>query len=109
MKKIILFLISCLIVNACATSYTLAPRYEEFIGNNKYELSFRGNSYTSEEKLKGFFSKRASKLCKNTGGNFKILKQRTEAVNYKDRTYADFGKSIDMELRVFGLIECINI
>ena len=55
MKKIILLLFSFLLINACASSYTFAPRYEEFLGDNKYELSFRGNSYTSEEKLKGFF------------------------------------------------------
>ena len=109
MKKIILLLFSFLLINACASSYTFAPRYEEFLGDNKYELSFRGNSYTSEEKLKGFFDKRATKLCSKTDGNFKILTQKTEAVDYKDRTYADFGQSVDMELRVFGLIEGIKI
>ncbi len=99
-----------MLLNSCMqTSYTFAPRYEEFIGDNKYELSFRGNSYTTEETLKGFFNKRSAKLCSSTDGNFKILKQKTEAVDYKDRTYADIGKSIDMELRVFGVIECINI
>ena len=91
------------------TSYTFAPRYEEFLGDNKYELSFRGNSYTSEETLKGFFNKRSAKLCDSTECNFKIIKQKTEAVDYKDRTYSDFGKSIDMKLRVFGVIECIKI
>ena len=40
---------------------------------------FRGNSYTTEETLKGFFNKRASKLCSSTDGNFKILKQKTVA------------------------------
>ena len=96
-------------IGSCTSSYTFVPRYEEFIGDNKYELSFRGNSRTSEEKLKGFFNKRATKLCSKTDGNFKILRQKTEAVDYKDRTYADFNKSIDMELRVFGVIECIKI
>ena len=96
-------------IGSCTSSYTFVPRYEEFIGDNKYELSFRGNSYTSEETLKGFFNKRSAKLCSSTEGNFKILKQQTEAVDYKDRTYADFGKSVDMELRVFGVIECIKI
>ena len=109
MSKTIYILIFYLLVSACATSYTFAPRYEGSLGDNKYELSFRGNSYTSEETLKGFFNKRSTKLCNSTEGNFKIIKQKTEAVDYKDRTYADFGKSIDMELRVFGVIECIKI
>jgi len=110
MKKIIFVLFSSILFSACMqTSYTLAPRYEEFLGDNKYELSFRGNSYTSEETLKGFFNKRSAKLCNSTKGNFKILRQKTEAVEYKDRTYADYGKSVDVKLRVFGVIECINI
>ena len=110
MKKIIFILFLSILLNACMqTSYTFAPRYEEFLGDNKYELSFRGNSYTSEETLKGFFNKRSAKLCNSTEGNFKIIKQKTEAVDYKDRTYSDFGKSIDMKLRVFGVIECIKI
>jgi len=100
---IIFFLI---LLNGCATSYTLAPRYEESLGDNKYEISFRGNSYTSEDKLKNYFNKRAAKLCESTSGNFIVLKQKTEAVDMKDRTYADIGKSIDMELRVIGVVQC---
>jgi len=106
MKKKNYTLILCLLLYSCATSYTLAPRYEEFLGDNKYELSFRGNSYTSEEKLKSYFNKRAAKLCSSTSGNFIILEQKTEAVDYEDRTYADFGKSVDMKLRVMGIIKC---
>ncbi len=110
MKKITFVLFVSILLSACMqTSYTFGPRYEESLGDNKYELSFRGNSYTTEETLKGYFNKRSAKLCKSTKGNFKVLRQKTEAVEYKDRTYADFGKSVDVKLRVFGVIECINI
>tara|TARA_Y100000590_G_scaffold449551_1_gene587883 strand:- start:102 stop:425 length:324 start_codon:yes stop_codon:yes gene_type:complete len=107
MSKTIYILIFYLLVSACATSYTFAPRYEGSLGDNKYELSFRGNSYTSEEKLKSYWNKRAAKICAASNNDVKILSQRTEAVGYEDRTYADFGKSVDMELRVFGVFECI--
>ena len=102
----LIYILFFVILNACATSYTLAPRYDESLGDNKYEISFRGNSYTSEEKLKAYFNKRATKLCSSTSGNFTILQQKTEAVDYKDRTYADLGKSVDMELRVIGIVQC---
>ena len=55
---------------------------------------------------KAYFNKRAAKLCKSTSGNFAILQQKTETVDYKDRTYADIGKSVDMELRVIGVVQC---
>ena len=106
MNRLFYILFFYILLNSCATSYTLAPRYEESLGDNKYEISFRGNSYTSEEKLKSYFNKRARKLCSSTSGNFAILKQKTEAVDYKDRTYADLGKSVDMELRVIGIVQC---
>ena len=106
MNKLIYILFFYVLLNSCATSYTLAPRYEEALGDNKYEISFRGNSYTSEERLKGYFNKRAAKLCKSTSGNFAVLQRKTEAVDSKDRTYADLGKSVDMELRVIGVVQC---
>jgi len=95
-----------LLLYSCATTYTLAPRYEDSLGDNKYEISFRGNSYTSEEKLKSYFNKRAKKLCSSTSGNFIVLEQKTEAVDFEDRTYADLGQSVDMKLRVAGIIKC---
>ena len=103
MNKFLFILFFLVLLNSCASSYMLTPRFEQALEDNKYELSFRGNSYTSEDVLKGYFNKRSAKLCSN---NFIILQQKTEAVDIKDRTYADFRKSVDMELRVYGIIQC---
>ena len=89
MNRFIYIIFFCILLNSCATSYTLAPRYEESLGDNKYEISFRGNSYTSEERLKGYFNKRASKLCKATAGNFAILQQKNLLQNTSPKTSRD--------------------
>ena len=106
MRKSILFLFCLFFLNSCATPYLLSPGIEESLGDEHYRISFRGNSYTSEDKLKKFFNKRASEICKKTKGNFNLIEQKTEVVDYTDRTDADFQKSFDVELRVVGVFQC---
>tara|TARA_Y100000590_G_scaffold144379_1_gene165951 strand:+ start:5213 stop:5536 length:324 start_codon:yes stop_codon:yes gene_type:complete len=106
MKNFVLFLFFLAFLNACSTPYLLSPGIEESLGDNHYRISFRGNSYTSENKLKEFFNKRASDICTQTKGNFEIVEQKTEVVDYEDRTDADFAKSFDVELRVIGVFKC---
>jgi hypothetical protein len=104
MKKNIITFLSLILLSSCSTPYLISPSTEEALEDNQYRISFRGNSYTSEEKLKNYISKRAAALCSN--GNFEILENTTEVVDHEDRTYADYGKSVDFKLRVIQLIQC---
>ncbi len=104
MKKNIIIFFSLILLSSCSTPYLIAPSSEEALEDNQYRISFRGNSYTSEDKLKGYISKRAAALCPS--GNFEILENTTEVVDHEDRTYSDYGKSVDFKLRVIQLIQC---
>ena len=70
MKKNIITFLSLILLSSCSTPYLISPSTEEALEDNQYRISFRGNSYTSEEKLKNYISKRAAALCSN--GNFEI-------------------------------------
>lgn len=63
----------CLVVGVlalsvgCATPYQrggLAGGYDDFqIGDNEFEITFRGNRYTPEENVKKYVLRRAAELC----------------------------------------------
>ena len=87
------------------TSYKEAFDGDKALGNNQYSISFKGNAFTSEEKLKEYFNKRASDICALTG-DFLIIKQDSKILRVVDK--ADYGwkAGIGAEMQVFGVIEC---
>jgi len=74
MKKLFLFLIVLFVLTGCATKYQstgLTGGYSETqLGENIFQVSFRGNAYTSSEKAVDFTLLRSAELAMENGFNY---------------------------------------
>ena len=123
----LLFLLPCG-VGACATSYGRAGTFhggyeDQRIGQARFQVFVRGNEYTNQMTLVGYFHRRATELCQSIGysGYAWELSTRTTTVQRSpktvtvDKTYDESGShttiqehpatSVDL-YSVSGTVDC---
>ena len=87
MKKYLTILFA-IFLTSCATHYGISGfrgGYTEIkIDENTYDVSFKGNGYTSGEQIKRFFLYRCSEITLNQGCNYFIMYDK----NIGSKTYS---------------------
>ena len=85
MHKWVILVISILIISGCATKYQtvgFTGGYSETrLGNNIFNVSFKGNGYTSREKTADFTLLRSAELCLKNGFKYFIISNSEKHIN----------------------------
>ena len=110
MKKIFLIIFCSLLIANCGiltgekaileTPYSLSSSSEERMEDNKWRISISGKRFISNEKIKGFFDKKAKTLC-GMSGKYEILEQNIKVLKMNMNTIPE-----TFNLNIYGIIKC---